>query len=805
MDAPVVPASMGRYQLRRVIGAGGMGIVFEALDPELDRIVAVKILRPSGASADRDHRMRREGQTMARLTHPNVLRVYDVGVDHGHLFVAMEHVSGGTLAEWLARAPRTPAEILAVFVQAGRGLAAAHDAGLVHRDFKPSNVLVADDGRALVTDFGLARTTAGAPAAGGGDDRTRANITGAAGTPTYMAPEQHAGAAIDARADQFTFCVAVWRALYGAAPFAGATAAELAISTAAGVLTPAPADAVTSVGPAVHAALERGLRPHPDQRFASMHELIAALAAAPASSPGPTAARRRRRWPVIAIPIAAIAAIVALWIAFPSARSPTPVAAAKCTSTAACSTADPAVCRPEVGCVPLRSPDCEPLADERALASDATVWIGALFRRTGASTTWGSRERNAVELARRDFTQRMGAASTSGSTERARPFGVIVCDDGADYRRAAAHLVEVGVPAVIGMSTVDEAIQLTSSVFVPNRILAFASLVGNPAVTRVPQPEGVPRLVWRTTDSAYESASAIAAWIETRLEPGLRTPGRPVRLAVIRPSNTTADTLGRVLVDKLRFNGTAALDDRLSYRELTLVADAPRDDPSYARVVHELLVYAPAIIVYIAPESIVESVFAPLEAQWPAGTQRPIYISQSYLSPELLAFVDASRERIPRFFGTTSRPSTAANIRFVTHYNDAFPEQPVTLTIDPKSSYDAFYLIAYATYAIPDGEPVTGERLAGAMNRLLPPGTPISPGLDGIFDAYAVLRRGGSIDFTGAAGNLDFDPATGESSFEHSILCVGLDPAGKLDGVESGLVYSAITHQLEGRMDCPLR
>src|SRR5262245_29815276 len=119
---------MGRYQLRSVIGAGGMGVVFAAHDPELDRIVAVKILHARGTSADGERRMRREGQTMARLTHPNVLRIYDVGVDHGHVFVAMEHVSGGTLGDWLDCAPRSPAEIVAAFVQAGHGLAAAHDA-----------------------------------------------------------------------------------------------------------------------------------------------------------------------------------------------------------------------------------------------------------------------------------------------------------------------------------------------------------------------------------------------------------------------------------------------------------------------------------------------------------------------------------------------------------------------------------------------------------------------------------------------------------------------------------------------------
>ncbi len=226
--APIeLGARMGRYELRRVVGTGGMGMVFEAHDPELARTVAVKVLRGSTgvAGSDGERRLRREGQTMARLTHGNVLRVYDVGLDHGHVFVAMEFVDGGTLGEWLTREPRTPAEITAAFVQAGRGLAAAHDAGLVHRDFKPANVMVADDGRVLVTDFGLARAPsadAAAPAAGGelrSDSMTVTREGHQVGTPAYMAPEQHGGGAVDARADQFSFCVSMWRALFGGPNF----------------------------------------------------------------------------------------------------------------------------------------------------------------------------------------------------------------------------------------------------------------------------------------------------------------------------------------------------------------------------------------------------------------------------------------------------------------------------------------------------------------------------------------------------------------------------------------------------------
>jgi tetratricopeptide (TPR) repeat protein len=328
-DEPIaLGATMGRYQLRALVGAGGMGVVFEALDPELDRSVAVKVLRgKTGQGSEGEARLRREGQTMARLTHPNVIRVYDVGVSHGHLFVAMEFIAGGTLADWLEAAPRTATEILTVFVHAGRGLAAAHRAGLVHRDFKPSNVLVSrDDGRVLVTDFGLARPAS--DTGGGGHGPTSATIDPASlgvaatltragtfvGTPGYMAPEQYNALPIDARADQFSFCVALWRGLFGTAPYDGRTVEELAASTGSGELTPPPPGASSRVSPAIRAALERGLKSDPSLRFPAMDDLLAVI------EPKPS---RKKLYAGIAIGGAIVVGAVA-WSVLAGRSSPDP-------------------------------------------------------------------------------------------------------------------------------------------------------------------------------------------------------------------------------------------------------------------------------------------------------------------------------------------------------------------------------------------------------------------------------------------------------------------------------------------------
>jgi tetratricopeptide (TPR) repeat protein/predicted Ser/Thr protein kinase len=214
-------AACGRYLVLDVLGAGGMGVVYAAHDPELDRKVALKLVRPQAArgAADLRERLAREARVLARISHPNVVPVYDVGEADGDVFVAMEFVPGPTLARWQTEAPRTWRATLEMYLQAARGLGHAHAAGVVHRDFKPSNAIVGPDGRVRVVDFGLASASAGArdpdlPAPHAAAART---LTAAlVGTPAYMAPEQWRGAAVDARSDQYSFCAALWEALAGA-------------------------------------------------------------------------------------------------------------------------------------------------------------------------------------------------------------------------------------------------------------------------------------------------------------------------------------------------------------------------------------------------------------------------------------------------------------------------------------------------------------------------------------------------------------------------------------------------------------
>jgi tetratricopeptide (TPR) repeat protein len=304
-DHVPIGAQLGRYRITAVLGAGAMGCVLAATDPELGRTVALKLLRASGGvAAELRPRLLREAQALARLSHPNVVTVHDVGSFGPQIFVALEWVDGGTLSDWL-RERRTRRAIVDAFRQAGEGLAAAHAVGLVHRDFKPDNVLVGKDGRVRVTDFGLALHVGAetAPAALPAQAALRLTSTGlVVGTPAYLAPEQLDGKPADARSDQFAFCVALFEALHGHRPFAGDDWPALRASVLAGELDRRPG------GPRVPWWLDRvvarGLERDPARRWPTMRALLDALARGPLVTPS--------RIALAAVAIGAIVIVVEL-------------------------------------------------------------------------------------------------------------------------------------------------------------------------------------------------------------------------------------------------------------------------------------------------------------------------------------------------------------------------------------------------------------------------------------------------------------------------------------------------------------
>ncbi len=323
------PATIGRYLVLGQLGAGAMGVVHTAYDPELDRKVAIKLLR-GRASPEASARLVREAQAMAKLSHPNVVPVYDVGESEGAVFVAMDLVEGTDLRAWLRAQPRAWREVVDVFIDAGRGLAAAHAVGLIHRDFKPDNVLIGQvpgsgARRVQVADFGLAklgeeRLAARVDDESLGTSTLEATLTVNAeliGTPAYMAPEQFLTRHADTRSDQFAYCVALWEALYGERPFSGATVQRLRANV---MQNRRREPASRRAAPRwLQRVCNRGLAMNPDERYPSMDALLAELE------------RRRRARPWLTVALAGTT-LTALGLA--ALRSPPSTEARDCVAEA---------------------------------------------------------------------------------------------------------------------------------------------------------------------------------------------------------------------------------------------------------------------------------------------------------------------------------------------------------------------------------------------------------------------------------------------------------------------------------------
>ncbi|MCX4244871.1 serine/threonine-protein kinase [Paraliomyxa miuraensis] len=292
-------ARLDRYHVLEAVGRGGMGVVYAAYDADLDRKVALKVLHERDALADEraQQRLLREAQAMAKLSHPNVITVHEVKAVNGRVFVSMEFVEGGTLTTWLEHHRGDRPRVLAMFRDVGRGLAAAHAAGLVHRDVKPDNVLIGRDERPRVTDFGLARPmddtsepvvdADGRPLSGETRllDATLTRAGALVGTPAYMSPEQFRREPPTAASDQYAFCVMLYEALWGTRPFKGRTLAELATRVLAGDM--AEPDRDPAVPRWLRSVVMRGLSPRAEDRFDSMDALVERL------EPGMRRARRR--------------------------------------------------------------------------------------------------------------------------------------------------------------------------------------------------------------------------------------------------------------------------------------------------------------------------------------------------------------------------------------------------------------------------------------------------------------------------------------------------------------------------------
>lgn len=418
----LVPGTaVGRYEVLDLLGRGGVGVVYLAHDPDLRRQVALKLLRHDSGSggASTSATLLREARAMAQLSHPNVVTVYDVGTWRDQVFVAMELVRGRTLRAWLREEKRSVERTLELFSAAAEGLSAAHAAGVIHRDFKPENVLVTHDGRVKVTDFGLARATllptAEEQAAATPLEMTRGWLTTAggptdgerlAGTPAYMAPEQFSGDPSDTRTDQFGFCVALYEALYDERPFAGGSLEELAQQVLAGHVRPPPPGAQLSLD--LRSVILRGLEREPDARFPSMDALVEALRGCAWNIDPPIVSKSggKRAWR--AIGVLAIGAAIVGWTATkPTNSRPTTAAAAASTPVATPTTTTPVA-------TPTTS---------KAIATATSAPVPPVPARSAPSDTTSRSKAHAKPPRRRRWRRHAAAGTAARSPSSVRPLG----------------------------------------------------------------------------------------------------------------------------------------------------------------------------------------------------------------------------------------------------------------------------------------------------------------------------------------------------------------------------------------------
>jgi serine/threonine protein kinase len=855
-----------RYTIVDLLGAGAMGEVYRARDTKLERLVALKVLRPEHMPAGSlgtdttaaSKRMLREARAVAALEHPNVIAIFDVGElqepEGTTTFLAMELIKGRTLRAYVSDASVPMDRKVRWLIDVARALGAAHAAGVVHRDVKPDNVMVRDDGVVKVLDFGIAKRTRPLDQAQT-ETMTREGMV--IGTPFYMSPEQMRGERLDGRSDQFSWGVVAYELLTGARPWSPGCDAVQLVAEILSCIPEAPMARDPSIPANASHAIERALAKVPADRFATMEELVQALEVPtsalaetrPFPSAAPPAVRSATGGSVPSLPISPVAstteqpralpaprkarptamatalggaAIVigvaaALWArGGSSSRASSPPAASAavhlgCASNAECTRlhgGKPHVCHRDDGaCAPLESVDCSVRADPRALAADDTIWIGAMYPLTGdAAKNYGATELDGVDLARRDFAEILGGVTAASGAGHARPLGLVACDDAVDAERAARHLVDdVRAPAVIGFRVSEEVVRLAPSVFLPKGVLTVSAINASPMITAIPHPPGTPRLVWRTMYTTAQFARPLAAFVGDVLEPRVRKSGVSValRVAFVRVKTISELALSDALLGTLTFNGKTALMNGTSFREIVLDDPLSSAKVDYEGAIQSLVAFAPHIVVFDSGDALMKTVLLPLEARWPSGAPRPLYADATPLPPETLAYVGTSAERRRRFFALTNVSTTAANARLVTHFNETYGAEKVTRTKVPNSSYDAFYVVAYAALSLGDA-PVDGASLSAAIGRLTPPGKPIDVGPLGILEGFGALRGGERIDLNGSIGGLDFDPKTGEAPIDMAVLCIGVDHLGRAnEAIESGLVYETRVGKLTGAMSCP--
>ena len=841
----------GRWEVLGVIGVGGMGTVYEARDSD-GLVVAVKIVTKGNDDPAGLRRFVRESRAALSVDSQNTVRIIAAGVDAalGTPFMVMERLRGSDLSQVLAEhGPLEPAVAARIFVDAARGLADVHAAGMVHRDIKPSNIFLHEEDGRIITklcDFGVVKTASVT------EYQAALTHTGLLlGSPAYMSPEQAKDPRdVDARSDLWSLGMTLYQALSGSLAWTSWTnLSELVVMIYGKEPTPIQ-DVAPWIQPELATAVHRALTRDREQRWPSATAFAEAIEGMAAESPLPVqalaavASERRstvatramttsshatgtvsvppaRRsgfgWRAAGAVLASCALLgggYALFRARDEATLPAgDAAAAGPCDMAACVASNagrPSTCRPDGRCVALETDVCKVLADDKAISDPTTLWIGTMFPTSSSDAymaSFGNASQRAVDLARRDFASVSGGLPALGANGAARPMGLVACDDAGDPGVAARHLVkEVGCPAVIGFKSSADVIELSSSLFIPSSTMVVAALNQSALISSIPHPAGSVRLVWRTAASTATRVPALAAVLEQFAEPRERSrvAGRDLRVALLRMQGPVGLMLAEGLVEVLRINGKSAAENGRNFRAVSF---EPETHESNKVAIDALLGFAPDIVLLDGSQDAIDEVVQPFESQLGKAGKRPTYLVVGSLEGGSLArLLTERRELMARMFGVKTASGSAAMLKFSSSYNAAFNES-LSPAQSPGAPYDSFYLVAYAAYAaVASGASApTGSDLARAVSKLVVPGRGMDVGPGRILDTFNALQHGDSIDLQGALSRMDFDLATGESPAVYAVVCPVLRTEGGVtvvDNLDSGLAYNAKERRLDGKFSC---
>lgn len=488
---------------------------------------------------------------------------------------------------------------------------------------------------------------------------------------------------------------------------------------------------------------------------------------------------------------------------------------AGCTSNAQClaeSSGQPAICRKsDQQCVPVLSDDCVQVqADASDLADDNVILVGTILARNGVTSAAAKAIEDAMDLARRDFktaTPGLPPATVGG---KQRPLVLVNCDETADPVRAANHLVDLGVPAIIGAYYSSSTIKIASTVTIPQGVLLVSPASNSPLITSLSTSS--PRLVWRTVPSDLIQASVVPQVVSTVLEPDIRKElgnDRPVKVAIVHRGDAAGVGISQGIIPKLKFNNKTAVSNGDNFIEVDYgdpLDKANNPDPTikYAEAAAKLLAFQPQIAIAVGVTSeVVNSIFTPLEQQWVLASYRPRYLlaNNTLQSQDTLNFIGSNANLRHRVLGHIAGASGQAIDALHFRFNSTYQSSYTGLV---PFAYDSVYLVALGIVA--NGpNPLTGSNLATSLSKLLPPGPTVNVGVDEISSAYGFLTHGNSIDLNGVSGPMDYNPSTGDAESDVQIWCAGVDSTtGAAKGYQnSGLYYNAKAGALQGSISCP--